>query len=42
MKRISWIAAVLAAAAALAGCNTVHGMGKDIARAGEAISGAAK
>ncbi len=32
----------LIAAFALAGCNTVHGVGKDIERAGEAISGAAK
>jgi len=26
----------------LAGCNTVHGMGQDIQRAGDAISGASK
>ena len=26
----------------LAGCNTVEGMGKDIAKAGDAIEGAAK
>ena len=32
----------LIAAFNLAGCNTVHGLGKDIERAGEAISGAAK
>ncbi len=25
----------------LAGCNTVHGIGKDIEKAGETISGAA-
>ncbi len=31
----------LVAAFALAGCNTVHGLGKDIEKAGEAISGAA-
>ncbi|MFZ5520509.1 MAG: entericidin A/B family lipoprotein [Pseudomonadota bacterium] len=42
MKRMGWILAALLAAATLAGCNTVHGMGKDIERAGEAISGAAK
>ena len=32
----------LIAAFALAGCNTVHGIGKDIEKAGEAISGASK
>jgi predicted small secreted protein len=26
----------------LAGCNTVHGMGQDIQKAGDAISGASK
>ena len=31
----------LIAAIALAGCNTVHGIGKDIEKAGETISGAA-
>jgi predicted small secreted protein len=33
---------VLAMAFALAGCNTVKGMGQDIQRAGEKIEGAAK
>ncbi len=32
----------LAAAAWLAGCNTVEGMGKDIQKAGEKIEDAAK
>ncbi len=32
----------LIAAFALAGCNTVHGVGQDIEKAGEAISNAAK
>lgn len=32
----------LACALALAGCNTMYGLGKDIEKAGEAISGAAK
>jgi predicted small secreted protein len=32
----------MVAAFALVGCNTVHGLGKDIEKAGEAISGAAK
>ncbi|MFZ5528883.1 MAG: entericidin A/B family lipoprotein [Pseudomonadota bacterium] len=41
LKRfVSLIAAV--ALMALAGCNTVHGLGQDIQRAGGAISGAAK
>ncbi|MBI1362113.1 MAG: entericidin A/B family lipoprotein [Alphaproteobacteria bacterium] len=35
-----WILAGLAAIA-LAGCNTVEGFGKDMAKAGDAISGAA-
>jgi predicted small secreted protein len=37
---VSLIAAL--ALMALAGCNTVHGLGQDIQRAGGAISGAAK
>lgn len=32
----------LIAAVSLAGCNTVHGVGQDIEKAGEAISNAAK
>ncbi|NBD21785.1 entericidin A/B family lipoprotein [Aquabacterium fontiphilum] len=41
MKRaVSFIALVYALA--LAGCNTMYGVGKDIEKAGEAISGAAK
>jgi predicted small secreted protein len=41
MKRIvSLIAAI--GLVGLAGCNTVHGMGQDIQKAGDAISGAAK
>ncbi len=32
----------LIAAISLAGCNTVHGFGKDVEKAGEAISGAGK
>jgi predicted small secreted protein len=34
-------ALVLGIVAALAGCNTVKGMGKDIEKAGQAIEGAA-
>ena len=33
---------VLAFVVALAGCNTVKGIGKDVQKAGEAIEGAAK
>ena len=42
MKRI--ISAVLAGAfvLSLVGCNTISGAGKDIEKAGETISGAAK
>ena len=36
------IAALLALAALLAGCNTVKGMGQDMQRAGGAIEDAAK
>jgi predicted small secreted protein len=36
------IAALLAAAFLLAGCNTVRGMGQDIQKAGEKIEDAAK
>ena len=34
--------AILAAALALAGCNTVEGLGKDIKKGGEAIEKAAE
>ncbi|EHR72746.1 putative small secreted protein [Burkholderiales bacterium JOSHI_001] len=36
------IALCAAALLALAGCNTVKGMGQDIQKAGETIEGAAK
>ena len=36
------ILAALIAAFALSACNTVHGLGQDIEKAGSAISGAAK
>jgi predicted small secreted protein len=39
MKKLVWIIAV---AAALAGCNTVEGIGKDIKKGGSAIEKAAK
>jgi predicted small secreted protein len=41
MKRIVSLLAVIGLVA-LAGCNTMHGMGQDIQKAGDAISGAAK
>ncbi len=41
MKRIVFLLAAVAVVA-LTGCNTVHGMGQDIQRAGDAISGASK
>ena len=36
------IAALLAAAFLLAGCNTLQGIGKDVQKAGSAIEDAAK
>ena len=45
MKRLAPLALVLSALITgllLAGCNTVNGIGKDISRAGDAISGASK
>jgi predicted small secreted protein len=42
MKIIRVVAAVLAAAVLAAGCNTVEGLGKDLQKAGDAISSAAK
>ena len=39
MKRITCVLALLAL---LAGCNTIHGMGKDIKAAGEKIEDASK
>ena len=42
MKRLISALCALAFAAGLAGCNTMAGLGKDIEKAGETISGAAK
>ncbi len=39
---IKKLLALIAAAALLAGCNTVRGMGQDLQRAGDAIENAAK
>jgi predicted small secreted protein len=36
------IAALLAAAFLVAGCNTVRGFGQDVQKAGEKLEGAAK
>ena len=41
MKRLNWIFA-LVAIFALAGCNTVQGVGKDIEKGGEAIQKSTK
>ena len=42
MKKLFILIALGASFLVLAGCNTVEGMGKDIAKAGDAIEGAAK
>lgn len=45
MKNITtqlMLAAALLATFALSGCNTVHGIGQDVQRAGSAVSNAAK
>jgi predicted small secreted protein len=40
MSKLVWV--VVAAAAILAGCNTVRGVGQDIEKGGEAIQKAVK
>ena len=40
MKKIMFICLMLASL--LTGCNTLHGMGKDLERAGESIQSATK
>ncbi|AMO22071.1 hypothetical protein GCM10027034_23640 [Ramlibacter solisilvae] len=42
MKKIASLLAAIAAFAALAGCNTVRGLGEDVQKAGNAIENAAK
>jgi predicted small secreted protein len=45
MKKITMkltIAAALLATFALSGCNTIHGIGQDVQRAGSAVSNAAR
>jgi predicted small secreted protein len=39
MKKLAFL---ITAALVLAGCNTVHGIGQDVERAGQAIGNAAK
>ena len=41
MKRVSVIAALIAAAALISGCNTISGMGKDVEATGAAVSNTA-
>ncbi|BET13569.1 MULTISPECIES: entericidin A/B family lipoprotein [Pandoraea] len=41
MKRLIAIALLSGFALGLAGCNTIHGAGKDVEKGGEAIQGAA-
>ncbi|EXI83159.1 MAG: entericidin A [Candidatus Accumulibacter sp. BA-94] len=42
MKRLNRFLLVLLAAIAVAGCNTVQGIGKDIEKGGQAIGRAAR
>jgi predicted small secreted protein len=42
MKRLLALITLSVSLLLLAGCNTVEGLGKDIAKAGDAIEGAAK
>jgi len=41
MMRALMLATMLAAGLALAGCNTVSGLGKDVSSAGDAVANAA-
>ena len=42
MNRLTALILIALSVLALSACNTVHGLGQDIEKAGEAISGAAK
>ena len=42
MKRLAVSLLLMLTVLGLSACNTLHGMGQDIEKAGEAISGAAK
>jgi len=42
MKRVALFVVLLSALTALSACNTMHGLGQDIEKAGSAIENAAK
>lgn len=42
MRRLAVSTLVMLSMLGLSGCNTVHGLGQDISKAGSIISGAAK
>jgi predicted small secreted protein len=42
MKRLAVTVMLMLSVLGLSACNTIHGMGQDIEKAGEAISNAAK
>ena len=42
MKKVTAILFVIASIVTLSACNTVHGLGKDIEKGGQAIERAAK
>ncbi len=42
MKKVAAILFVIASIVTLSACNTVHGLGKDIEKGGQAIERAAK
>jgi predicted small secreted protein len=42
MKRLLFVTCALVIGMALGGCNTVHGMGQDLQKAGEKIQDATK
>lgn len=42
MKKLVYILFVIVSVASLSACNTIHGVGKDIEKGGQAIEKAAK
>ncbi len=42
MKKLLWVALVLAAVLGVSACNTMRGIGQDVQKAGTAIEDAAK
>lgn len=42
MKKLAFILIAIASALSLSACNTIHGVGKDIEKGGQAIEKAAK